>query len=67
MQILRAKHWIEVRDPHGRVREELKITEGHGNPIGRPTVSSNLDCCYFPETEPPTKKHTGAGLTKAHM
>ncbi|EDL24446.1 mCG1048826 [Mus musculus] len=37
MQILTANHWTEVRDPYGRLRR----AEGDGNPIGRPTVSTN--------------------------
>ena len=30
--------------------------------IGRPTVSTNLDAWEFPETEKPTKEHTGTDL-----
>ena len=44
--------------------EELKgiqETEGDCNPIGRPTVSTNLDPWELPETKPPTKEHTWAG------
>ena len=62
MQILIAKHWTEVRDPYGRVRGRIEGAEGDGNPIGRPTVSTNLDPWELPETEPPTKEHTQAGL-----
>jgi hypothetical protein len=58
MQILTAKHWMEVKDPYGRVREGIKGTEGDGNPTGRRTGSTNLDPWEFPETEKPTKEHT---------
>lgn len=61
MQILTANHWTEVRDPYGRVRGRIEGAEGDGNPIGRPTVSTNLDPWELPETEPPTKEHTWAG------
>ena len=50
MQILTANHWTEVRDPYGRVRGRIEGTEGDGNPIGRPTVSTNLDPWELPET-----------------
>ena len=55
MQILTANHWTELRDPYGRVRERSEGNEGDGNPIGRPTVSTNLDSWELPETKPPTK------------
>jgi hypothetical protein len=28
MQILIANHWIETRDPHGRVRGKIEKAEG---------------------------------------
>jgi hypothetical protein len=62
MQISTAKHWTEVGDPCGRVRGRIEGTEGDGNPIGRPTVSTNLDPWELPETKPPTKEHTQADL-----
>ena len=62
MQILTANHRTEMGDPYGRVRGRIEETEGDGNPIGRPTVSTNLDCWELPETEPPTRQHTQAGL-----
>jgi hypothetical protein len=62
MQILTVKHWLEIRDPYGRVRGSIEGTEGHDNHVGRPTVSSNLDLWQLPETEPPTKEHTEASL-----
>jgi hypothetical protein len=33
------------------------------NPIGRPAVSTNLEPWELPETKPPTKELTQAGLT----
>lgn len=39
MQILTGKHWMEVWDPCRRVSRR---TEGVGNPLERPTVSTNL-------------------------
>jgi hypothetical protein len=35
MQILRANHWTEVRDPSGRVKGRIEGAEGDGNPIRR--------------------------------
>jgi hypothetical protein len=43
MQILTANHWTEVSVLYGRVRRRIEGAEGDGNPIGRPTVSTNLD------------------------
>ena len=43
------------------VRGKIEGAEGDGNPIGRPTVSTNLDPWELPETEPPTKEHTWKG------
>jgi hypothetical protein len=57
MQVLTAKHWIEVRDPYGRAKGTIEGPEGDGNRTGRPTVSTNLDPWKLPETETPTKEH----------
>ena len=62
MQILMANHWTEVRDPYGGIRGRTEGGEGDDNPIGRPTMSTNLDPWELLETEPPTKEHTQAGL-----
>jgi hypothetical protein len=68
MQILTANHWTEVRDPYGRVRVSFEETEGDGNAIGRPTVSTNPEHWELPETKPPAKEHTRAGQwSLAHM
>ena len=40
----------------------IEGTEGDCNPIGRVTLSTNLDPWELPETEPPTKEHAWAGL-----
>jgi hypothetical protein len=34
---------MEVGDFYGRVRGRIEGTEGDDSPIGRPTVSTNLD------------------------
>ena len=50
----------------GRIEE----TEGDGDPIGRPTVSTNLDPWELPETKPPTKEQTWSSsrsLAGAHV
>jgi hypothetical protein len=62
MQISTAKHLIEVRDPYGRVRGRIEGTEGDGNPIGRPIVSTNLNTGELPETRPLTNEHTQPSL-----
>ena len=48
-------------DPYGRVRQRTEGMEEDSNPIGRPTVSKNMDPWELPVTEPPTKEHTLAG------
>jgi len=58
MQMPIAKHWMEVRDPYGRVGGRVEAAEGNGNPIGRPTKSTNLDPWELLEAEPPTKEPT---------
>jgi hypothetical protein len=58
MHVLTANHWTENGDPYGRVRGRIEETEGHGNPIGRPTVSTNLDLWELPEIKPPKIIHT---------
>jgi hypothetical protein len=40
MQILRANHRTEVRDPYGRIRGMINGAEGTDNPIRTPTVIS---------------------------
>ena len=40
----------------------IERPKGDGNPIGRPTVSTNPDPWECSETKPPTKEHTWAGL-----
>jgi hypothetical protein len=62
MQILTANHWTEVRNSYGRVRGRIEGTEEDANPIGRTTVSTNLESLELPETEPPTKEQTWAAL-----
>jgi hypothetical protein len=61
MQILTGKHWTELVDPYGRVRERIEGNEGDGNPIEILTVSTNLNPSELPETKLPTKEHTQAG------
>ena len=61
MQIPTVKHGMEVRDSYRRVRSRMEGTEGDYNPIGRPTVSTNLYLWELPQTEPPTKEHVWAG------
>jgi hypothetical protein len=43
-------------------RGQVKEAEGDGNPIERTTVSTNLNPSEPPETKPPTRQHTWAGL-----
>jgi hypothetical protein len=59
MQIPTAKYWIEVEDPYERVRGRIRGCEGDGNPIGRPTVSTNLDPWGFPGTKLHQRAYTG--------
>jgi hypothetical protein len=68
MKTLTTNHWTEVRDPYGRVRGRTKIAERDGNPIGRKTVSNNLDPSELPETKPKPKEHTWTGSwLQAHV
>jgi hypothetical protein len=65
MQIYITKHWTEVRDCFGRGRGKVEGTEGNVNPIGRLTMSTNLDPWKLPDTKSPAKC---AGLMfQAHM
>ena len=61
MQILTANHWTKLGDSNGRVRGRIEKDEGDGNPIGRATVSTNLDPWEFLEAKAPTEEHTWAG------
>jgi hypothetical protein len=61
MKILIANHWIEVGDQYGRVRGRIEGAEGDCNPIGRRTLSTNLDPLELPKTKPKTKEHTQVG------
>jgi hypothetical protein len=49
------------REPCGRVRVRTEGTDWVGKPIGRPTMSINLDLRELPGTKPPTEEHTQAG------
>jgi hypothetical protein len=62
MQILTENDWIEVSEQYGRVIGRIGGAEQDCNPIGRTTVSNNLDHSELPETKPKTKEHTWAGL-----
>ena len=52
MKILTAKHWTEVGDHYERVGGRTEGTEGYGNLIIRPSLSTNPDPWELPETEP---------------
>ena len=56
-----SNHWTKVRDPIGRVRR-IEGAEGDGNPIRKPTESTNPDLWEFPEPKPPTKEHAWAAM-----
>ena len=59
---------VKDGDHYSRVRGRTEGAEGDGNPIGRPTVSTNLEPWELPETEPPTKEHRQPSVsTLAHM
>jgi len=62
MQIPISKHWSEVRDRYGRVKERTEGIEGCCHLIGRTAISTNPDPLELSETKAPTKNHTGAGL-----
>jgi hypothetical protein len=50
-----------------KVRGRIGGTEGDDNPIGRPTVSMNLDPWGPPETKLPTKEHAWPGPRPQHI
>jgi hypothetical protein len=62
MQIPTDKYWTELGNPYGKVRGMIEGSQRDGNPIGRPTVSNYQEPWELPETEPPTREHTWAGL-----
>jgi hypothetical protein len=43
MQIFTPNQCTEGADPCGWIRKKLEEAEEHGDPIGRPAVSINLD------------------------
>lgn len=43
MQIFTGKLWTKVGDQSGRVRERIEEIERDDNPIGKPTLSTDLD------------------------
>jgi hypothetical protein len=57
MQILKVNHWTEVREPYGRVRRRIEDAEGDGNPIRKPTVSTNINPWELSEIKLQTKEH----------
>ena len=54
---------MQVRDTYGRVGGRIEAHKVNGNPIGRPTESTNLDPWELSESESPTKEHTWARMT----
>jgi hypothetical protein len=59
---------MEVRNPCGKARGRIEGTGRGGNPIKRPTVSTNSDPWELPKTKPPTKEYTQASLrSSSHM
>ena len=63
MRIPTYKHWAEIGNLFGRVRERIEGPQGDGNPTGRLTVSTNLDPWELLETEPSFKEHTWTYLS----
>jgi hypothetical protein len=43
MQKLTAKHSTEAGNHYGRVKGRIQRIERNGDPVGKPTVSTNLD------------------------
>ena len=43
MQMFIPKQWTEAFDPRGSIREKLEEAEEEGNPVGEPTISTNLE------------------------
>jgi hypothetical protein len=62
MQMATDKQWTKIGDLHGRVRGRPGSPQWDGKPTVKASVSSILDGWELPETEPPTRKHTQAGL-----
>jgi hypothetical protein len=68
MNVLTASFWTESGNPNGWARGRTEETEGDCNPIGRPTVSTNLEHWELPETKLPTKEHARTALKlQAHI
>jgi hypothetical protein len=51
----------------GLARERTEGTEGDGNPIGKSTLSTNLDPWELPEIKPLNKEHTWAGWSSQEL
>jgi len=65
MQIYTANYWTEIGDK--RVRGRVERIQGDGNPIGRQTMSANLNPWELSETKPPTKEHIWPAQSKAYI
>ena len=52
---------MELQESCRRLGGKIEEPEKDMDSKRRPTESTNLDLWGLPETEPPTKKHTGAG------
>ena len=52
MQIFTSNQWTEVDEPCGWIRKRLEESEEEGDPIRRPTVSTNLDLWDLSDIEP---------------
>jgi hypothetical protein len=57
-----SSDWLAQLGIHERVRGRTEGAKRDGNPTGRPTVSTNSDLWKFPETKPPTREYTRAGM-----
>ena len=67
MQRPRARQ-AELEESCGREGKRIEGTREVKDTTGKPTESTNLDPWELPETEPPTKEHTQAGLRSlAHI
>ena len=52
-----CSQWTETGDPCVWIRELLQEAEEEGDPIGRPTISTNLEPWDLSDTEQPTRQH----------
>jgi hypothetical protein len=62
IMMVEEQYALRTADPCGWIREKLGEAEEEGNPVGGPTISTNLDPRDLSDTGPPTRQYTPADM-----